>query len=58
MRPLFEAADYVDKVQALGLEDVLADEWVREYLFREAFDSISNQTFVFLHTSGSSGTSC
>jgi hypothetical protein len=58
MQPLFEAAEYVGKVQAPGLDDVLADERVPEYLFRETFDSIFDQTFIFLHTSGSSGTFC
>jgi hypothetical protein len=58
MRPLFEAADYVSRVQAPALDDVLAHERVPEYVFIETFDSISDQTFVFLHTSGSSGTFC
>jgi hypothetical protein len=55
MRPLFKVADYVGKVQAPSLDDVLAGEPVREYVFIETFDSISDQTVVFLHTSGSSG---
>jgi hypothetical protein len=58
LQPLFEAGDYAGKVQAPGLDDVLADERVPEYLLRETFDSISDQTFVFLDTSGSSGTFC
>lgn len=57
LKSLLSAPRKFRKVQAPSLDDLLAEEPVPHYSYDQTFESTSNKPFLFMHTSGSSGTS-
>jgi acyl-coenzyme A synthetase/AMP-(fatty) acid ligase len=55
LRPLFTSSGNIRKVQAPDLDEILAEDKVRHYIYEKTFEQEASRTFIHLHTSGSSG---